>query len=105
MLDFLGVYLRLIFIHSQLRTSDRFPMLKAKFGELLEVFENSNKQGWEAWLNVEIPGLSSLGGARNVLMSCDFISHQQAIDSVKKKIGQDATSSRRPPPPEALAKK
>jgi hypothetical protein len=77
-------------------------MLKAKFGELLKLFENSNKQGWEAWLNVEISGLSSLGGARNVLMSCDYISHQQAIDSVKKR--QDATSSHRPSPPEALAK-
>lgn len=84
-LDILGVYLRLIFVHTQLRTSDRFAVLKAKLGELLKSFENSNKNAWEAWLGVEISGLPSLGGARNILMSCDFISHQQAIDSVREK--------------------
>eukprot|EP00980_Cylindrotheca_fusiformis_P019891 scaffold7000_cov132-Cylindrotheca_fusiformis.AAC.4 len=102
-LDFLGLYLRLVFIHTQLRASDRFPMFKAKLGEMLKLFEKSNKEGWEAWLNVEISGLASLGGARNVLMSCDFISHQQAIDSVRKKA--DGASSRRPAPPKALANK
>ena len=85
MKDFLEVYLRLIFIQTQLRTSDRFPRLKRKYGDMLKAFENSNPEEWESWLNSETSDLNSLGAVRNVLMSCDFISHQQAIDYVKKK--------------------
>lgn len=85
MKDFLEVYLRLIFIQTQLRTSDRFPRLKRKYGDMLKAFENSNPEEWESWLNSETSDLNSLGAVRNVLMGCDFISHQQAIDYVKKK--------------------
>jgi hypothetical protein len=94
-LDFLGVYLRLIFIQTQLQINDRFPRLKSKVSEFLDSFKNSNKQGWDVWLDVEVEGLSSLGSARNVLMSCDFISHQQAIDSVKE--SKKRTSPESPP--------
>src|SRR6056300_1021034 len=91
MKDFLEVYLRLVFIQTQLRTSDRFPKLKRKYGDILKAFEKSNPEEWESWLNSEILDLNSLGAVRNVLMSCDFISHQQAIDYVKKQMQKDGS--------------
>lgn len=84
MTDFLETYLRLMFIQTQLRTSDRFPRLKRKYGDMLKAFEKSNPEEWETWLNTKMADLHSLGAVRNVLMSCEFISHQQAIDYVKK---------------------
>ena len=91
MKDFLEVYLRLVFIQTQLRTSDRFPRLKRKYGDMLKAFEKSNPVEWESWLKSEISDLESLGAVRNVLMSCDFISHQQAIDYVKKQMQKDGS--------------
>ncbi|KAL3939586.1 MAG: hypothetical protein SGBAC_005714 [Bacillariaceae sp.] len=89
MTDFLETYLRLMFIQTQLRTSDRFPRLKRKYGDMLKAFEKSNPEEWEIWLNTKMADLHSLGAVRNVLMSCDFISHQQAIDYVKKQANPD----------------
>lgn len=83
--DFLGVYLRLMFVQTQLMTNERFVRFKGKFAEFLNSFSSCNKSGWDEWLNLEVDELGSLGVTRNVLMSCDFISHQQAIDSVKQK--------------------
>jgi hypothetical protein len=83
LLDLLGVYLRLMFVQSQLRTSEKVPRLKNKLAEFFEGLKVSNRKGWESWLGSSVSGLPSLGATRNVLMSCDFISHQQAIDSVK----------------------
>ena len=98
LLDFLGVYLRLMFVQTQLRTSDRLSRLKGKLSEFFDAFGASNMEGWENWLATETPGLPSLGGTRNVLMSCNFISHQQAIDSLKRSKeqgnGQEAKRSR-----------
>jgi hypothetical protein len=84
LLDFLGAYLRLMFVQTQLRTSERISRLKGKLSEFFDAFKASNLEGWEAWLGTQTPGLPSLGGTRNVLMSCNFISHQQAIESIKQ---------------------
>ena len=84
LLDFLGVYLRLLFVQTQLRTSDKRSRLKGKLSEFFEAFQASNTDGWDRWLATETSGLTSLGGTRNVLMSCNFITHQEAIDNVKK---------------------
>ncbi|CAJ1967202.1 unnamed protein product [Cylindrotheca closterium] len=84
MKNFLEIYLRLMFIQTQLRTSERFTRLKRKYGDMLKAFEKSNPEEWEQWLSAEIADLHTLGAVRNVLMSCGFITHQQAIDYVKK---------------------
>lgn len=81
--DFLGIYLRLMSVQTQLRTSDRLTRLKGKLSEFLGSFKASNTAGWENWMSQDISGLKSLGTARNVLLSCDFITHQEAIQSVK----------------------
>jgi hypothetical protein len=82
--DFLAVYLRLMFVQTQLRTSDRVSRLKSKLTEFFDAFQAVNVEGWETWMSSKTKGLDSLGKNRNVLMSCNFISHQQAIDNVKK---------------------
>ena len=84
LLDLFGVYLRLMFVQSQLRTNEKTPRLKNKLSELFGALKSTSNKGWEDWLALSVAGLPSLGTTRNVLMSCDFISHQQAIDSVKK---------------------
>lgn len=70
--DFLGVYLRLIFVSTQLLTNERFPRFKARFVEFLTSFCTSNKSGWDEWLDTEVEGLASLGSVQNVLMSCSI---------------------------------
>jgi integrator complex subunit 1 len=85
LIQLLEVYLRLIFVQSQLRTSDRFLKLKAKFSDLLEKFKVSNPDALDGWLATTNNGLPSLGPTRNILMGCGIISLQQAIDHVKKK--------------------
>ena len=81
--SFLGTYLRLMSVQTQLRTSDRLTRLKGKLSELLMTFKGTNKAGWEKWMGQEVDGLRSLGSTRNVLLSCDLISQQEAIQSVK----------------------
>eukprot|EP00934_Nitzschia_sp_Nitz4_P006870 Nitzschia sp. Nitz4//scaffold142_size57810//11162//17644//NITZ4_006492-RA/size57810-augustus-gene-0.32-mRNA-1//-1//CDS//3329536379//6860//frame0 len=82
--EFLEGYLRLMSVQTQLRTSgDRLTKLKGSLSTFLASFKKSNASGYEKWLAKEVTGLSSLGSVRNVLMSCDFISHQEAIESVK----------------------
>ena len=82
--SFLGVYLRLMFVQTQLPTGEKLSRLRNKMAEFFQAFKTSNNEGWESWLGTETDGLHSLGGTRNVLMSCNFISHQQAIESLKK---------------------
>ncbi len=81
--DFLGIYLRLMSVQTQLRTNDGLSRLKGKLSEVFGAFKSSNRTVWDEWMSQEIAGLKSLGSARNVLLSCDFISHQDAIESVK----------------------
>jgi hypothetical protein len=92
LLDLLCVYLRLMFVQSQLRSNENNPRLKHKLSEFFAALKDSNSKGWEIWLGSRVSGLPSLGATRNILMSCDFISHQQAIDSVKK-TSQKASNS------------
>lgn len=91
--DFLGVYMRLMFVQSQLRTSDKLSRLKGKISEFFDAFQASNMDGWDKWLAAETAGLASLGRTRNILMSCNFITHQQAIESVKKARAPDTESN------------
>ena len=89
---FLGAYLRLMSVQTQLRTSDRLSRLKGKLSDFFAVFKASNRDSWDEWLIREVDGLQSLGSARNVLLSCDFISHQEAVESVKRPQAQAASS-------------
>ena len=85
LLELLGIYLRLILVQSQLRTnSDRLAKLKERFSELLGRFKLANLKAFDSWMASTNCGLPSLGATRNVLVGCGFLSHQQAIESLKK---------------------
>lgn len=81
--SFLSTYLRLMSIQTQLRTGDRLGKLKVKLSDFFSVFKCANSAGWNQWMGEEVAGLSSLGSTRNVLVSCDLISCQEAIESAK----------------------
>ena len=59
--------------------------MKSKMLEFFDAFKASNTDGYEHWMSSETPGLASLGKTRTVLMGCGFITHQEAIESVKMK--------------------
>ena len=83
--NFLGAYLRLMSVQTQLRTSDRLVRLKAKLSDVFTAFQASNQPRWDEWLSDHVvDGLPSLGRVRNVLLSCDLLSYSKAVDSVLK---------------------
>jgi hypothetical protein len=81
--NFIDVYLRLVTVQSQPRTSERLTRLKGKLSDFFAAFKASNRDGWDEWLVRDVNGLKSLGSARKVLLRCDLLSHQEAVDSVK----------------------
>jgi hypothetical protein len=82
--DLLDLYISLVFVQSQLRTSDRLSKLKGKLSDIFTVFKSVNINSWDVWLASKNRHLTSLGATRNILMCCGFISHEQAIQNVKK---------------------
>jgi hypothetical protein len=85
LLKFLGVFLRLTLVQSELRSSERLGRLKEKLSEFFDAFKSTNPEGWENWLaDTKSHGMTSFGSTRNVLMSSGFISHQEALDSLQK---------------------
>eukprot|EP00536_Pseudo-nitzschia_multiseries_P000729 jgi/Psemu1/282533/fgenesh1_pg.9_\ len=85
LLDFVDAYLRLVLVQSQLRTSsDRLVKLKDRVSEFLGRFKSANLKSFDSWISSSNSGLPSLGTTRNVLLGCGFLSHQEALESVKK---------------------
>ena len=86
LLELLGIYLRLILVQSQLRTnSDRLAkLIKERISEFIGRFKSANLKAFDSWMASTNCGLPSLGATRNVLVGCGFLSHQQAIESLKK---------------------
>jgi len=85
LLELLGAYLRLVLVQSQIRTnSDRLAKLKERVSEFLGRFKSANLKSYDSWMASNNCGLPSLGATRNVLVGCGFLSHQHAMESVKK---------------------
>jgi integrator complex subunit 1 len=82
LINLLNIYVRLIHIQSQLRTSGRLSMLKERFSVVLGEFKTSTC--WESWLSSTMIEFPSLGAIRNSLTSCGIISHKEAMESIKK---------------------
>lgn len=78
-LDILNTLLRLLSVQLHLLTGEATPKLKSKFAEILSVFGQMNKPACRAWWATAIDGTE----VRNVLVSCDLLSPQQAIDSLR----------------------
>ena len=83
-LDLLGVYLRLVLVQSQLTKIDQLAKLKERLSEFLGKFKLANLKAFDLWMASGNSGLPSLGATRNILVGCGFLSHQQAMESVKK---------------------
>jgi hypothetical protein len=79
LLDFLGVYLELLSVQLQLLTANKAARLKGKLGDVFATFRQSSSKGWNEWLGAKI-GESEV---RHLLVSCNFISPQEAIESLK----------------------
>ena len=78
-LQILDVYLNLMSVQLQLLSTERTRRLKAKVAEIFAEFRKHNPTGWRSWLSSALEGSE----VRHVLMSCDFISPQEAIESLK----------------------
>ena len=72
-IDFLNVNMRLMYVQSQLRRSDRDARLKDKLKDILVAFRKSGRSGWEKWMASTNHGLPSLGEMKNVMICCDFL--------------------------------
>jgi len=81
--DLLGVYVKLLFVQSQLRNRDRAARVKGRFSDLIGIFESN--EGWDKWLASKVPGLPSLGKMRNILISCSLITTEQAMENIRSK--------------------
>lgn len=78
-LDLLNTYLRLLSVQLHLLSGEATAKLKGKFAEVLKVFEQSNAKGCHAWWASVVDGSE----VRNMLVGCDLLSPQQAIESIR----------------------
>ena len=78
-LDLLNTYLRLLSVQLHLLSAEATAKLKVKFAEVLKVFGQSNAKGCQAWWATVVDGSE----VRNMLVSCDLLSPQQAIESIR----------------------
>lgn len=79
LLDFLEVYLELLSVQLQLLSAHKASRLKGQLGDVFATFRKCNSKGWKEWLGSKI-GDSEV---RYLLVSCDFISTQEAMESFK----------------------
>ena len=78
-LDLLNMFLRLLSVQLYLLPPDATTKLKAKIAEVLKVFGQANTAGRQAWWASLIDGTE----VRNMLVSCDLLSPEQAIESIR----------------------
>eukprot|EP00977_Amphora_coffeiformis_P016398 scaffold5079_cov169-Amphora_coffeaeformis.AAC.7 len=77
--DILNTYLRLLSIQLHLLSADATSKLKAKFADVLKMFGETNAEGCHAWWATVVDGSE----VRNILVSCDLLSPQHAIESIR----------------------
>lgn len=77
--DLLNIFLKLLSVQLHLLTGDATAKLKVKYAEILKGFSQVNASGYHAWWGTMVDGVE----VRNLLVSCDLISPQQAIESIR----------------------
>ena len=80
LLEFLGVYLQLMSVQLQLLSANKADRLKGKLTEAFAAFRQYNASGWKNWLRCKL----SDSEVRHVLMSCNFISPQEASEAFQE---------------------
>ena len=78
-LDFLNANVRLVFVQSQIRRTERDFRLRDKLKELFATFRKTSPAGWEKWMASKDHGLGSLGEMRNVMICCDFLDPKEIV--------------------------
>jgi len=81
---FLNVNVRLVFVQSQLRRSERDFRLKEKLKEVFSAFRKTSPSGWDKWMTSTDHGLPSLGEMRNVMISLDFLDSKDVLSATPK---------------------
>jgi len=80
LLDLLTIYVELVSVQLQLLSASKTARLKTKLNGAFTAFQQCNSGAWTGWLVSDV-GESQI---RHLLMSCDFITPQEAMDCVKK---------------------
>lgn len=79
LIDFLTPYLKLLSVQLQLLNKERSKRLQSKLADLFQNYQQHNPDEWRLWLSTKIEE----NAVRNLLITCDFITPQQAIESLK----------------------
>ena len=80
-LDFFATYLKLLSVQLQLLSADKSKRLVEKLLEVFAAFQRANSSSWKRWLGTTMDGMGR--EVRHVLMNCNFITPQEAIESLK----------------------
>ena len=77
--DFLAPYLKLLPIQLQLRSRDKSKRIHSKLADLFQIYQQHKPEEWRRWLDTKIEE----NEVRHLLVVCDFMTPQQAVDSLK----------------------
>lgn len=80
-LEFLNVNMRLMYVQSQLRRTERDSRLKDKLKNILATFRKNSRAGWEKWMASTNHGLPTLGEMRNVMICCALMDPKDVVKS------------------------
>jgi hypothetical protein len=78
----LGTYMKLIYVHNQLRGSE--VRVKTKFSALLAALREHDLEIWTEFLGSTVEDLPSLATVRNVLVGCGLMEPSEAIETIRK---------------------
>jgi hypothetical protein len=78
-LNVLNVYLRLLSVQLHLLSAGSTAKLKSRLSDVIKEFGEANPAGRRAWWATTMDGVE----VRNVLVSCDLLSPQEAIESIR----------------------
>jgi hypothetical protein len=78
-LNVLNAYLRLLSVQLHLLSAGSTVKLKSRLADIMKVFGEANPSGRRAWWASTMDGVE----VRNVLVSCDLLSPQEAIESIR----------------------
>lgn len=81
-LDFFATYLKLLSVQLQLLSADKSKRLAEKLRDVFATFQGTNSSSWMSWLGTTMDEMGR--EVRHVLMNCNFITPQEAIESLKE---------------------
>lgn len=83
--DLFCVYIRLLFLQSQLQKEDKESRLRGRVLEMFSVFRSSNTAAWDEWCNSPMPGLESQGTTSDILSHCGMYALTKTGDELSRR--------------------